>query len=74
MSEPATETTTRSGVWGDDAPQAPAFFLPAEGIIRQWGTGEPLWDYEGLILYYQSTGPQLLRTWLKEGDRQWQAV
>ncbi len=41
----------------------------------QWHNGQQIWNFCGLVRVYFSSGPAYdFKTWMKHGQRHWQAV
>jgi hypothetical protein len=52
-----------------------AYWDRADNMVRDWKTGRDLPQYEGVCLVYRDIeGPALLRTFLANGERRWEAM
>ena len=53
----------------------PAFMLPQEpDTFYDWDSGQPIPDYQGLVLCGVGQDRTLFKTWLDDGEREWRVA
>jgi hypothetical protein len=52
-----------------------AYWDRADNLVRDWKTGRDLPHYEGVCLVYRDVeGPTMVKTFLANGERQWERL